>query len=129
MSDDFTFEIDLTPLSRQLAAVARKYGSGDAEVALAFGGPAAPYAVKVHEDVNVHHPTGEAEFLKRELLANASTLARTIGAMISAGMSPSAALHVYAELRMTGAKGRTPVKTGALRNSGHVRDGGIQFGG
>lgn len=38
------------------------------EVSLGYGGPAAPYALVVHEDMKARHPTGEAKYLERPLL-------------------------------------------------------------
>jgi len=37
-------------------------------VTLGFGGPAAPYAVYVHENLTAHHPVGQAKFLERAVL-------------------------------------------------------------
>lgn len=41
--------------------------SGFLEWAVTFGGPAAPYAVFVHEDLKAHHRVGEAKFLEKAL--------------------------------------------------------------
>jgi len=35
-----------------------------ATIELGFGGPAAPYAVFVHEDLTKHHPVGQAKYLE-----------------------------------------------------------------
>lgn len=40
---------------------------GSIEVTLGFGGPAAPYAVFVHENLNVHHTVGQAKYLEKPL--------------------------------------------------------------
>lgn len=40
----------------------------DTSVHLIFGGPAADYAVYVHERLGVHHPNGEAKFLEHAVL-------------------------------------------------------------
>ena len=50
-----------------------------------------------------------------ELLREVSALQTNIGRHIGG------AIHTEAELLMTQAKDRTPVQTGALKNSGHVR--------
>ena len=39
----------------------------EASVELGFGGPAAPYSVKVHEDLEAHHPTGQAKYLEQPM--------------------------------------------------------------
>lgn len=38
------------------------------EVTIGFGGPAADYALVVHEDLNAHHPVGQAKYLERPFL-------------------------------------------------------------
>ncbi len=43
-------------------------------VTLGFGGPAASYAVWVHERLNVHHPVGQAKFLETAVLEAMRTL-------------------------------------------------------
>lgn len=37
-------------------------------VTLSYGGPAAPYAVTVHERLDVNHPVGQAKYLERPLM-------------------------------------------------------------
>lgn len=54
-------------------------------VLLKFGGPAAPYAVPVHENLEAHHPTGEAKFLERPLLEAVPSLAERIAARVAKG--------------------------------------------
>jgi len=39
------------------------------EVTLGFGGPSAPYAVVVHEDLTKRHPVGQAKYLELPLKA------------------------------------------------------------
>ena len=41
---------------------------------IVFGGPAAPYAVIVHEDLEAHHPVGQAKFLESVLVESAPYL-------------------------------------------------------
>jgi hypothetical protein len=48
-------------------------------VDLGFGGPAAPYAVIVHEDLDAHHPVGNAKYVERPLLESAPFLPERIG--------------------------------------------------
>jgi hypothetical protein len=51
---------------------------GDAGVRLGFGGPAADYAVYVHENLEAHHPTGQAKFLESVLVESAPSLPKRI---------------------------------------------------
>jgi hypothetical protein len=43
------------------------YKGGEIEVAIQVGGPAAPYALIVHERLDVGHRVGEAKFLERSV--------------------------------------------------------------
>ena len=54
----------------------------DVTVELKFGGPAAPYAVAVHEGVDVFHKNGEAKFLERPLMESAPHLAARVARRI-----------------------------------------------
>jgi hypothetical protein len=40
------------------------YSTGGVEVILGFGGASAPYALYVHENLEAHHPVGQAKFLE-----------------------------------------------------------------
>lgn len=42
---------------------------GGVEVTLSYGGPAAPYARLVHEDLEAYHPSGQAKYLEIPFLA------------------------------------------------------------
>lgn len=42
--------------------------SDEISVVLGFGGPTAPYAVVVHEDLDAHHTVGQAKFLESALM-------------------------------------------------------------
>lgn len=53
------------------------------DLEIGFGGPAAPYAVYVHERLDVHHPVGEPKFLERTLLESAPHMAGRIAARAS----------------------------------------------
>lgn len=58
-------------------------GEGDeTSVTMGFGGPAAEYAVFVHENLTAHHPVGEAKFLERAVLAAAPDLAKRLAARV-----------------------------------------------
>jgi hypothetical protein len=49
---------------------ARRYGK-DISVSLEFGGPSAPYAVYVHENLEAFHKVGQAKYLESVLLESA----------------------------------------------------------
>lgn len=50
----------------------------DIDVTLTFGGPAAEYAVFVHENVEAYHRVGQAKFLESTVLESAPHLADRI---------------------------------------------------
>lgn len=54
-------------------------GPSDISVQLRYGGPAASYAVKVHEDLTVHHGNGQAKYLERPVVLMAPQMAQFIG--------------------------------------------------
>lgn len=54
-------------------------------VTIAFGGPAADYAVYVHENLEAHHPVGQAKFLESTLLESAPYLMDRIGKRLDVG--------------------------------------------
>jgi len=51
-------------------------------VAIVAGGPSAPYALIVHEDLEAHHPHGEAKFIERPLRASAPHMGTRIAKRI-----------------------------------------------
>lgn len=56
-----------------------RYAGRDISVALGFGGPAAPYATRVHEDLEAFHAVGNAKFVERPLMESAPHLPERIG--------------------------------------------------
>lgn len=63
-----------------------KHSGRDTQVTLAFGGPAAPYALFVHENLDAHHPVGQAKFLEGTLHESAPYLAQRIARRIAASI-------------------------------------------
>lgn len=57
------------------------------EVKLAFGGPAAPYALAVHENMEAFHANGEAKFLERTLNESVPHMAGRLARRIAARMA------------------------------------------
>jgi hypothetical protein len=45
---------------------------------ISFGGPMAPYAVHVHEDLGAHHPVGQAKFLERAVVEDSALIADAV---------------------------------------------------
>lgn len=59
----------------------------DISVELKFGGPAAPYAVRVHEDLQAFHQVGQAKFLESVLNESAPYLRARVAARIASEVS------------------------------------------
>jgi hypothetical protein len=51
-------------------------------VSIGFGGPAVPYAVHVHEDLEAYHKVGQAKFLESTLLESVPHLGNRIAARV-----------------------------------------------
>lgn len=61
---------------------------GNAIIAtISYGSDEVGYAVIVHEDLEAHHPVGEAKFLERPLLDAAPTLGAKFGVEFELGTS------------------------------------------
>ena len=54
------------------------FGADEVSVDIAVGGPAAPYAIFVHENLAAHHDVGQAKFLESALLEAKPTLAQNV---------------------------------------------------
>ena len=52
---------------------------GDGDVVLGFGGPATPYAVYVHENLEAYHRVGRAKFLESAVMDALPNLADRVG--------------------------------------------------
>jgi len=55
---------------------------GEITVSITVGGPAAPYAVFVHERLDLHHTNGQAKFLETAVLAAAPGFADRVARRI-----------------------------------------------
>lgn len=123
MSDTLTFDLTgLAAVERELSQLAQRLGAGDdLRMAWRFGGPAAPYALYVHEDTQAHHPRGgTSHYLVRPLLEATPQMAQEIAADVQRGASLPQAMRQTGEVVMTRMKETTPVEFGTLRESGHV---------
>lgn len=59
---------------------------GDAwEVHMVFGGPAAPYAWFVHENLRAHHPFGQAKYVESVVVEHQRTIGVEFIAMVQGG--------------------------------------------
>lgn len=57
---------------------APKFGLRDITVDITVGGPSAPYALFVHEDLEAFHKSGQAKFLESTILESAPYMAARI---------------------------------------------------
>jgi len=55
---------------------------GNVSVIIAFGGPAAPYAVYVHENMEAHHNVGQAKYLESVIVESSPKLAARVAARV-----------------------------------------------
>lgn len=62
-----------------------EFSGDEVSVKGGFGGPAAPYAAKQHEDLTLHHTVGSAKFLERPLLEATAGMAGRIAGRIDLG--------------------------------------------
>jgi hypothetical protein len=60
-----TNSVARTPWKEGILAGSHTVQRDDRSVVLGVGGPAAPYAKRIHEDESLHHPIGEAHFLEK----------------------------------------------------------------
>lgn len=86
-------EIEMTEMKRRTPVdtgnlrasghVVSKWSGREFSTMWVFGGPAAPYAAYVHENLEAFHPIGEAKFVERVLLESVPHLAKRIAARAS----------------------------------------------
>ena len=61
---------------------APRFEQGDILVTLGYGGPAASYAVAVHENLMAQHPVGQAKYLELPVIQNAPQLVVFVAAAV-----------------------------------------------
>jgi hypothetical protein len=54
----------------------------DISARISVGGPTAPYALQVHEDLEAYHPVGQAKYLESTLLESAPHMAERLSKRI-----------------------------------------------
>lgn len=84
-------------------------------------GFSAPYATKVHEDLNVYHANGQAKFLEQPAREMAEDLGQFITKEVKRGRSLRQAILLAGFRLLREAQQLVPVRTGNLRASGFVR--------
>ena len=55
---------------------------GDIEVTISVGGPAAPYALVVHEDLEAFHKVGRAKYLESVVMESAPFMAKRVASRL-----------------------------------------------
>lgn len=99
----------------RLTTLAERGAGADAVV-----GYSARYALFVHEDLEAHHPVGEARFLSRALRAGAPYRRAFIADALRRGRSLYQAVRDWAFVLKRDSQARCPVDTGVLRASAFV---------
>lgn len=87
------------------------------ECVISYG---ASYAAKVHEDMQVFHPNGQAKFLETAVRLNQSTIITYVGQAIQGGKPMDVALQEIGFVILAVSNSLVPVLTGFLRASGRV---------
>lgn len=59
---------------------------GNVSVTISFGGPSAPYAAAVHENLSARHRVGQAKYLEQPVLEAMPTLAGKLGRDFMGGL-------------------------------------------
>lgn len=104
-------------LIRQLRARAEKVArESNVEARVSYG---TTYAVPVHENLAIYHPTGQAKFLEEPFrrMLNDGTFKRIIHQHLKNGKTLAQAIYMAALMLQRESQLLVPVDTGALRNS------------
>lgn len=80
----------------------------------------APYATRVHEDLEMPHTNGQAKYLEQPLRENTSKMSAMVKDLMSKGKTLNQALRLVGEWLLEESKKLVPVDTGRLRDSGRV---------
>lgn len=92
-------------------------------VGVGFGGEEAFYALYVHENIQAHHPIGQAKFLEQPMRTMRRQMTEMIARYLKAGKPMEQALFYAGNALLQAAIALCPIKTGALRRSGFVKVG------
>lgn len=103
-------------LSRRHARARR---DGSARTAVGYS---IPYAVRIHEDLEMAHPNGgQAKYLEQPARTHAQELRQIIRQSLRAGMTFAQASYAAGLRLLQLSQALVPVRTGALKRSGYVR--------
>lgn len=80
----------------------------------------APYAVHVHENMEIVHPNGQAKFLEQPFRQEAKTLTKIVKDALKQKKPLKQALLEAGQWLLYLSQQLVPVKTGTLRDSGTV---------
>lgn len=107
----------LNQLLAQLQAKADGVGKG----VKASVGYAADYALKIHEDMELRHTNGQAQFLSTPARTLQPVLAQIIATALREGKTLREAVLLAAERLKVESQALVPVLSGNLRDSAYVR--------
>jgi FixJ family two-component response regulator len=105
-------------LDVKLRSRLQKVGNGRPMVVVGYH---TPYAVFVHENLEIHHKTGQAKFLEQPLREHQRELATVVQTALKAGRTLQEAEFEAGAYLLNLSKPLVPVDTGQLRDSGDVR--------
>lgn len=78
------------------------------------------YARFVHENLEAHHPVGQAKFLEKPSRTKRPVMVAIIGKMLKAGKTPKQAVYAALLYLQGESQALCPVDTGALKGSAFV---------
>ncbi len=81
----------------------------------------APYAEKVHDDLEMPHKNGQAKFLEQPLRENSDRLLQKAKDLVKQGKTLEQALKIVAQELLEISQKLVPVDTGFLRDSGKIK--------
>lgn len=79
------------------------------------------YAIYVHENMQAHHPNGQAKFLEVAAKNSKKEIADIVANAMKSGKALGTALSYGGARLLKNARALTPVKTGFLKKSGFYR--------
>lgn len=112
--------LGLKRLMEQLSLREKAAASQQAKVIVGY---TASYAVPVHENLEAHHPVGQAKFLEQPAreLTNDGTLGDIVRKAVASGKTMAQALLLAGLRIQRDSQQLCPVLTGNLRNSAFTR--------
>jgi hypothetical protein len=110
--------LEIAPLVRAFSR--RAYRAAEDYRSQAVVGYAAPYALRVHEDLEAHHPNGQAKFLEQPARQYRREMADAVRADLAAGKTLSQAQRSACRVLLRESRKLVPVDTGLLKRSGYV---------